>query len=131
MDVAVEDHLKKNKLFTTPYNAERAHSEFPFISTSFTLSGKANPTEHEGGGGSHDHTGFLDTPHCKSQNTVMLHISVPAHLHEPPRSNPTSTKDSNINSTPQTYSCTAGREWHGFLKPVWVVGTGTCRYGYG
>ena len=42
MDVAVEDRLKKNKLSTTPSNAEKAHSEFPFISISFTPSGKAN-----------------------------------------------------------------------------------------
>jgi len=88
---AVEDHIKKNKLSTTPYNARCAHSEFPFISIKYVPLGKADPMEHEGGsGGTRDHTGFADTPHYESPNAVTLRIPIPLSLRKPPPSNPPS-----------------------------------------
>ncbi|EGN95293.1 hypothetical protein SERLA73DRAFT_77309 [Serpula lacrymans var. lacrymans S7.3] len=41
--------LAKNKLATTPYNPQRAHSEFAFIDTTFVPPRKADMTKYEGG----------------------------------------------------------------------------------
>ncbi|KAJ7732044.1 hypothetical protein DFH07DRAFT_871091 [Mycena maculata] len=49
LDDAVETRLAKNKLSTTPYNAVRAHAEFPFIDMVFKPSGRADHQEYEGG----------------------------------------------------------------------------------
>ncbi|KAF7333854.1 SWIM-type domain-containing protein [Mycena venus] len=45
---AVCTRLDKRKLSTTPYNAHRAHAEFPFIDVKFKPAGRADPTEYEG-----------------------------------------------------------------------------------
>lgn len=83
MDSAAEDHLAKKKLTTSPYDVQRAHSEFPFINVKFVPLGEANPMEHEGGtGGTCDHTGFVDIPWPNGPNAVILHIPVPLSLCE-------------------------------------------------
>ncbi|KAF7799214.1 hypothetical protein EIP86_010446 [Pleurotus ostreatoroseus] len=46
---AVSQRLAKSKLSTTPYNASRAHNEFPFIDSTFVPPGQSDPTEYEGG----------------------------------------------------------------------------------
>lgn len=89
---AVEDRLKKNKLSTSPYNAQRAQTEFPFISTSFVPTGKPDLMEHEGGGGSRDHAGVADTAQYESPNAVTLRIPIPFKLRAPPTSQ-TSSRD--------------------------------------
>ena len=83
MNEAVEDQLKKNKLSTSPYNAQRAQTEFPFISTNFVPTGKPDLMEHEGGGGSHDHTGVVDTIQYESPNAVTLRIPILLNLRKP------------------------------------------------
>jgi len=46
---AVKTRLKKAKLSTTPYNAARAQSEFPWIDASFVPTGKPDLGKYEGG----------------------------------------------------------------------------------
>jgi hypothetical protein len=85
VDNSVEDRLEKNKLSTTPYDAERANSEFPFISIVFVPPGKADPMENEGGsGGNRDHAGIADVPQRDSPNAITLRISIPSHLRQLP-----------------------------------------------
>ena len=45
---AVRTRLSQAKLTTTPYNAQRAHIEFPFIDTTFIPPGRADAEEYEG-----------------------------------------------------------------------------------
>jgi len=114
---AVEDRIQKSKLSTTPYNAQRARSKFPFISLNFVPSGKADPREHEGGtGGTRDHTGFADTPNRESPNAITLHIPIPSNLHERPT---TSTILPLTNNTIQPIP----------LQPIPLQGTATLSSG--
>ena len=45
----VQTWLSQAKLTTTPYNAQQAHMEFPFIDTTFIPPGQADAKEYEGG----------------------------------------------------------------------------------
>ncbi|KAJ7215799.1 hypothetical protein GGX14DRAFT_359361 [Mycena pura] len=49
VDDAVGKRLKSAKLSTTPYDSQRAHTEFNFIDMSFVPPGKDDPDEFEGG----------------------------------------------------------------------------------
>lgn len=46
---AIRERVARAKLLTTPYNAERAASEFKFIDIKFRPPGCADPDEYEGG----------------------------------------------------------------------------------
>lgn len=101
---AVRERLAKRKLSTTPYNAQRAHQQFPFIDTTFVPRTRADRQEYEGS--------FLDesdvsttvpVPVVDKSHPFSLTIRLPA-----PPSQSTNTKliaDNEMNapqSTPQS-----------------------------
>ncbi|KAL0565472.1 hypothetical protein V5O48_016550 [Marasmius crinis-equi] len=73
---AVEEHLKKIKLSTTPYNFMRAHAEYSFIDLNFFPPGTPDSSEYEGG--------CLDPPPSGSDmpsatpNPNTLYLRIPA-----------------------------------------------------
>ena len=68
----------KGKLSTTPYNAERAHAEFPFINKSFRPAGRADANEHEGS--AQDKAGIMDITPKDRQNAISVRIPIPMSL---------------------------------------------------
>jgi hypothetical protein len=78
MKDAVKKRLAKAKLSTSPYNAERAHSEFYFIDTSFVPPGKADLDEHEGG--ERDDDGTKEAHHEDRPNGITISIPLPPSM---------------------------------------------------
>jgi hypothetical protein len=77
---AVKERLKKSKLSTSPYNAQRAYLEFTFIDATFRPSGRSDPLEHEGG--VQDDTHMTEMPAYESPNAIPIRIAISPSLHQ-------------------------------------------------
>ena len=75
---AVRNRLATNKLTTTPYNALRAKTEFPWIDIAFVPPGRSDPEEHEGG--IHDDFIAANSNHYMDPNSITLRIRPPEKL---------------------------------------------------
>jgi hypothetical protein len=85
---AVKERLKKAKLSTTPYNVQRARSEFRFIDEDFVPPGRADPAEYEGG--ARDKSDFPEVPLARP-NSISVRIVVPPSLRQGLDAAPSST----------------------------------------
>ncbi|OBZ78537.1 hypothetical protein A0H81_00404 [Grifola frondosa] len=85
---AVRQRFSKNKLSTSPYDAHRAHDDFPFISPSFVPTGQADASEHEGGIRDARPVRAEDHPGKQSVNAVHLRIHVPPSMQQLPPPSP-------------------------------------------
>ena len=72
--------LQLNKLSTTPYNVERARTEFKFISAEFRPPGRADPKESEGGVPGESSTPIISesTPTIQGPNSLFIWIPNPS-----------------------------------------------------
>ena len=75
---AVRNWLATNKLTTTPYNALRAKTEFPWIDIAFVPPGRSDPEEH--GGGIHNDFIAANSNHYMDPNSITLRIRPPKKL---------------------------------------------------
>jgi len=98
---AVRTRLSQSKLSTTPYNVQRAHTEFSVIDVQFIPPGKADAEEFEGGlpddakaaSGTEGGKNVLGV-HLGGSNT--LSITIPAQAVRPSTSVPESTPIPNL-----------------------------------
>jgi hypothetical protein len=68
----------KGKLSITPYNAARAHAEFPFINKSFRPVSRADLKEYEGG--AQDEASITDITPKDRKNAISIRIPIPMSL---------------------------------------------------
>lgn len=73
---AVRQRMANRKLTTTPYNSQRAHQEFAFISPAFSPMSAADSSEYEGGI-LPDQSNNTSTSQDVSPNAISLRIAVP------------------------------------------------------
>jgi len=98
---AVRERLAKGKLSTTPCDAKRARTEFPFICLDFIPVVSADATEYEGG--NLDESGDAQPP-PQDPNTVHIQIPVPLSLRAPPLMAPPPPPVPTTFKTPPTFA---------------------------